>query len=79
MEIDHRMTTQDNAVFGVVREGIELVKATAQVPTSNDPLNRPIYEVHINSITLQGFVNSIMSESESEKTSVLISVFQSYQ
>lgn len=71
--LDNGNRSQDDdpgyAVFGVVREGIELVKATAQVPTSNDPLNRPIYEVHINSITLQGFVNSIMSESESEKTS----------
>ena len=33
------------AVFGVVREGMELVQAAAQVPTSNDPLNRPLYEV----------------------------------
>ena len=43
------------AVFGVVREGMDLVQAAAQVPTSNDPLNRPIYELHINSITLSGY------------------------
>ena len=44
------------AVFGVVREGMDLVQAAAQVPTSNDPLNRPLYEVHINSITINGYV-----------------------
>ena len=44
------------AVFGVVREGMELVQAAAQVPTSNDPLNRPLYEVHINSITFDSFI-----------------------
>ena len=38
------------AVFGVVREGMEIVQAVAQVPTSNDPLNRPLYEVHILSL-----------------------------
>ena len=56
------------AVFGVVREGMELVKAAAQVPTSNDPLNRPLYEVHVNSITLQGFVSSPTNEKENENT-----------
>ena len=56
------------AVFGVVREGIELVRAAAAVPTTNDidgdgPTpraqggpDRPLYEVHINSITLSGWV-----------------------
>jgi len=57
------------AVFGVVREGMDLVQAVAQVPTSNDPMNRPLYEVHINSITLEGFVNSEIEEREDEKTS----------
>ena len=47
---------------------MELVKAVAQVPTSNDPLNRPLYEVHVNSITLQGFVSSPTNERENEKT-----------
>ena len=50
------------AVFGVVREGMTLVQAAAQVPTSNDPLNRPIYELHINSITLKGFVTAEIEE-----------------
>ena len=56
------------AVFGVVREGLELVRAAAAVPTTNDidgdgPTpraqggpDRPLYEVHINSITLSGWV-----------------------
>ena len=56
------------AVFGVVREGIDLVQAVAQVPTSNDPLNRPLYEVHINSITLEGFVTPEVEETEEEET-----------
>ena len=47
---------------------MELVKAIAQVPTSNDPLNRPLYEVHVNSITLQGFVSYSTNERENEKT-----------
>mgnify|MGYP003300305300 FL=1 len=47
---------------------MELVKAAAQVPTSNDPLNRPLYEVHVNSITLQGFVSSPTNEKENENT-----------
>ena len=55
------------AVFGVVREGMDLVKATAQVPTSNDPLNRPLYEVRVNSITLQGFVNSSVIDQENKE------------
>ena len=44
------------------------VKAVAQVPTSNDPLNRPLYEVYVNSITLQGFVSSPTNEKENENT-----------
>ena len=56
------------AVFGVVREGMDLVQAAAQVPTSNDPLNRPLYEVHINSITLKGYVTPEVEETEDEET-----------
>ena len=56
------------AVFGVVREGMDLVQAAAQVPTSNDPLNRPLYEVHINSITLNGYVTPEVEETEEEET-----------
>ena len=52
------------AVFGVVREGMEIVQAAAQVPTSNDPLNRPIYELHINSIKLEGFVSAEIEKKE---------------
>jgi len=57
------------AVFGVVREGMDLVQATAQVPTSNDPLNRPLYEVHINSITFDGFITPEVEENVEEETS----------
>ncbi|MEC7687113.1 MAG: peptidylprolyl isomerase [Candidatus Thermoplasmatota archaeon] len=57
------------AVFGVVREGIEIVQAVAQVPTSNDPLNRPLYEVHINSITLEGYVTAEIEPKKEEETS----------
>ena len=56
------------AVFGVVREGMDLVQAAAQVPTSNDPLNRPLYEVHINSITLKGYVTPEVEEKKDEET-----------
>ena len=56
------------AVFGVVREGMDLVQAVAQVPTSNDPMNRPLYEVHINSITLEGYVTPEVEETEDEET-----------
>ena len=56
------------AVFGVVREGMDLVQAAAQVPTSNDPLNRPLYELHINSITLNGYVTPEVEETEEEQT-----------
>ena len=54
------------AVFGVVREGIELVQAVAQVPTSENVGDRPFYEVHINSITLQGFVANEIEQKEKE-------------
>lgn len=57
------------AVFGVVREGMDLVQAAAQVPTSNDPLNRPLYEVHINSITFDGFITPEVEENVEEETS----------
>ena len=56
------------AVFGVVREGMDLVQAAAQVPTSNDPLNRPIYELHINSITLNGYYTEPEEETDDENT-----------
>ncbi len=56
------------AVFGVVREGMDLVQAVAQVPTSNDPMNRPLYEVHINSITLEGYVTPDIEETEDKET-----------
>jgi len=56
------------AVFGVVREGMDLVQAAAQVPTSNDPLNRPLYEVHINSITLKGYVTPEVEEKKDGET-----------
>ena len=54
------------AVFGVVREGIELVQAVAQVPKSENVGDRPFYEVHINSITLQGFVTNEIEQNEKE-------------
>ena len=56
------------AVFGVVREGMDLVQAAAQVPTSNDPLNRPLYELHINSITLKEFVTIEVEEKTNDTT-----------
>ena len=56
------------AVFGVVREGIELVQAVAQVPTSENIGDRPFFEVHINSITLDGYVTSEAEEKKNEKT-----------
>ena len=60
------------AVFGVVREGMEIVQAVAQVPTSNDPLNRPLYEVHINSITIREYVTAPVEEgNEDEETSAI--------
>ena len=71
--LDNGNRSQDDdpgyAVFGVVREGMEMVQAVAQVPTSNDPLNRPLYEVHINSITLEGYVTTQVEPKKEEETS----------
>ena len=71
--LDNGNRSQDDdpgyAVFGVVREGMEIVQAVAQVPTSNDPLNRPLYEVHINSITLEGYVTAEIEPKMEEETS----------
>ena len=67
------------AVFGVVREGIELVQATAGVPTTNDAdgdgsiprmpggPDRPLYEVHINSITIREYVSAPVKEKTGEE------------
>ena len=67
------------AVFGVVREGKELVQAAAAVPTSNDAdgsgsiprlpggPDRPLFEVHINSITIKGYVEKETTEESREK------------
>jgi hypothetical protein len=69
------------AVFGVVREGIEFVQAAAAVPTTNnidggDELvprigtglgDRPLYEVHINSIILREYLSPPATETEDEK------------
>ena len=71
--LDNGNRSQDDdpgyAVFGIVREGMEIVQAVAQVPTSNDPLNRPLYEVHINSITLEGYVTTEVEPKKEEETS----------
>ena len=71
--LDNGNRSQDDdpgyAVFGVVREGMEIVQAVAQVPTSNDPLNRPLYEVYINSITLEGYVTTQVEPKKEEETS----------
>ena len=53
------------AVFGVVREGMDIVQAVAQVPEIG---NRPLREVHINSITLEGYVTPEIEETEDEET-----------
>lgn len=67
------------AVFGVVREGLEIVKAAAGVPTTNDAdgdgtlprsqggPDRPLYEVHINSITLREYLTEPSSEIQDRK------------
>ena len=66
------------AVFGVVREGIELVQAAAAVPTTNNidggeelvPRvgtglgDRPLHEVHINSITLREYLSPLATETQ---------------
>ena len=71
--LDNGNRSQDDdpgyAVFGVVWEGMDLVQAAAQVPTSNDPLNRPLYELHINSITLKEFV-TIEVEEKTKNTTI---------
>ena len=66
------------AVFGVVREGLDLVQAAAAVPTTNDAdgsgviprvpggPDRPIFEVHINSITLREYYSETKEETEDE-------------
>lgn len=78
------------AVFGVVREGMELVQMAAAVPTTNDwdggtePVprvgagpDRPLYEVHINSITMIGFVgDNITVEIEEGKAISAIFILQ---
>jgi len=77
------------AVFGVVREGMELVQMAAAVPTTNDPdgdgsaprasggPDRPLYEVHINSITMIGFVgDNITVEIEDEKSKSVVFILQ---
>ena len=69
-ELDNGNRSQEDdpgyAVFGVVREGIELVQAVAQVPTSENAGDRPFYEVHINSITLREFVTKEIEQKEKE-------------
>ena len=67
------------AVFGVVREGLDLVQLAAGVPTTNDVdgdgstprvlggPDRPLYEVHINSITLREFVTIPVVEKKEER------------
>ena len=67
------------AVFGVVREGLELMQAAAGVPTTNDAdgdgsipraqggPDRPLYEVHINSITLSEYLLSPVPEIQDKK------------
>jgi peptidyl-prolyl cis-trans isomerase B (cyclophilin B) len=69
------------AVFGVVREGMELVQAAAAVPTTNNvdgggelvPRvgtglgDRPFYEVHINSITIREYLALPIPEIEDKK------------
>ena len=51
---------------------MDIVQAVAQVPTSNDPLNRPLYEVHINSITIREYVTApVQEESKVEGISAI--------
>ena len=81
--LDNGNRTLDNdpgyAVFGVVREGLELVQAAAGVPTTNDAdgdggiprtqggPDRPLYEVHINSIVLREYLISSVPEIQDQK------------
>ena len=80
--LDNGNRTQEDdpgyAVFGVVREGLDLVQLAAGVPTTNDVdgdgstprapggPDRPLYEVHINSITLREYVTIPVVEEEEE-------------
>ena len=80
--LDNGNRTQEDdpgyAVFGVVREGLDLVQLAAGVPTTNDVdgdgstprapggPDRPLYEVHINSITLREYVTIPIVEKEEE-------------
>jgi peptidyl-prolyl cis-trans isomerase B (cyclophilin B) len=80
--LDNGNRTQEDdpgyAVFGVVREGLDLVQLAAGVPTTNDVdgdgstprapggPDRPLYEVHINSITLREYVTIPVVEKEEE-------------
>ena len=80
--LDNGNRTQEDdpgyAVFGVVREGLDLVQLAAGVPTTNDVdgdgstprapggPDRPLYEVHINSITLREYVTIPVVEDEEE-------------
>ncbi len=70
------------AVFGVVREGMEIVQMAAAVPTTNNVdgdtelvprvgagPDRPLYEIHINSITLEGYVTIEIEPKKEEETS----------
>ena len=51
---------------------MDIVQAVAQVPTSNDPLNRQLYEVHINSITIREYVTApVQEESKVEGISAI--------
>ena len=80
--LDNGNRTQEDdpgyAVFGVVREGLDLVQLAAGVPTTNDVdgdgstprapggPDRPLYEVHINSITLREYVTIPVVEKKEE-------------
>ena len=80
--LDNGNRTQEDdpgyAVFGVVREGLDLVQLAAGVPTTNDidgdgstprapgGPDRPLYEVHINSITLREYVTIPVVKVEEE-------------
>ena len=86
--LDNGNRTQEDdpgyAVFGVVREGMELVQMAAAVQTTNDldgsePVprvgagpDRPWYEVHINSIKIREYVTApVEEETEDEGLSAI--------
>ena len=63
------------ATFGMVRDGMSHIRAIASTPTSDEPTGsplqnpfstagRPVYEVHINSVTMLGVVGSNGSGNE---------------